>query len=92
MKLKTAVHMRLKYKNMHALRQIVDVKNHSLNIVLPNDFAADKVEVIILSVEEQPLKNNNIASLRGKLKLTEEQYNNFQQNVKDSRGEWDRTI
>lgn len=82
------------YKNifMEALRQIVDVRNHTLNIVLPNDFIAEKVEVIILSVEEQHLKKNNISSLRGKLKLTNDQYNDFQQYVNDSRNEWDRNI
>ena len=77
---------------MQALRQIVDVKNHSLNILLPNDFKADKVEVIVLSVEEQPLKKGNVSSLRGKLNLTNEQYNDFQQYVNDSRNEWDRNI
>lgn len=77
---------------MQALRQFVDVKNHSLNIVLPNDFNADKVEIIVLSVEEQPLKKSNVSSLRGTLNLTNEQYDNFQQYINDSRNEWDRNI
>lgn len=77
---------------MEALRQIVDVKNHKINIVLPRDFSAEKVEVIILSVDEQHVKKNSISSLRGKLKLTNDQYNDFQQYVNDSRNEWDRTI
>lgn len=77
---------------MEVLRQIVDVKNHKLNILLPKDFSAEKVEVIILSVEEQHVKKNSISGLRGKLKLTNDQYNDFQQYVNDSRNEWDRTI
>jgi len=77
---------------MQALRQIVNVKNHSLNIVLPNDFAADKVEVIVLSVDEQPIKKSAISNLRGKLNLTTDQYNDFQKYVNDSRNEWDRNI
>ena len=77
---------------MQALRQIVDVKNHSLNILLPNYFKADKVEVIVLSIEEQPLKKDNVSSLRGKLNITNEQYNDFQQYINDSRNEWDRNI
>ena len=52
--------MRLKHIKMQSIRQIVEVKNHSLNIVLPNDFHANQVEVIILSVDEQPLKINNV--------------------------------
>ncbi|CAM4127543.1 MULTISPECIES: hypothetical protein [Flavobacterium] len=34
---------------MEAIRQFVKVKNHQVNIVLPDDFNAEEVEVIILS-------------------------------------------
>lgn len=33
---------------MEAIRKIVKVKNHQINITLPEDFYADEVEVIIL--------------------------------------------
>lgn len=33
---------------MEAIRKIVTVKNHQINITLPEDFYADEVEVIIL--------------------------------------------
>lgn len=36
---------------MNAIRQIIDVKNHSFNVSLPSDFEADKVEVIIFPAE-----------------------------------------
>lgn len=36
---------------MNAIRQYIDVKNNKLNIVLPNDFTAKRVEVIILPSE-----------------------------------------
>lgn len=38
---------------MEAIRQIVKVKNHKINITLPDDFNAEEVEVIIL-----PKSNN----------------------------------
>lgn len=38
---------------MEAIRQIISVKNHSVTVVLPDDFTADKVEVIILPVENE---------------------------------------
>jgi hypothetical protein len=72
---------------MHAIRQIVEVQDHSLKIRLPNDFMAEKVEVIVLSIEDQPVKINSISSLRGKLKLTNEQYKDFHQYVNDTRNE-----
>jgi hypothetical protein len=34
---------------MEAIRQFVKVKNHQVNITLPEDFLADEVEVIILA-------------------------------------------
>ncbi|WP_395053004.1 hypothetical protein [Flavobacterium sp.] len=37
---------------MEAIRQIVSVKNHSINIILPDDFNADEVEVIIMPVQD----------------------------------------
>ena len=69
---------------MQALRQILDVKSHSLNIRLPNDFNAYKVEVIILPLEEKA-KKKGVANLRGKLNLSDAQYNDFQEDVKNSR-------
>lgn len=35
---------------MEAIRQTVKVKNHKINITLPDDFNAEEVEVIILAV------------------------------------------
>ena len=33
---------------MKAIKQIIDVKNHTFSVVLPKDFTAKRVEVIIL--------------------------------------------
>ena len=38
---------------MEAIRQIVPVKNHTINITLPDDFNADEVEVIIMPVQNK---------------------------------------
>ncbi|MFO7656093.1 MAG: hypothetical protein R6W78_03435 [Bacteroidales bacterium] len=76
---------------MQALRQIVNVKNNSLNIVLPSDFKADKVEVIILPLEEKAEKKG-VANLRGKLNLSDTQYKDFQEDVKNSREGWEKNI
>jgi Putative addiction module component len=37
---------------MYAIRQFIEVKNNSFNVILPDDFKAKKVEVIIMSSEE----------------------------------------
>jgi len=41
---------------MEAIRQIISVKNHSVTVILPDDFVADEVEVIILPVQNDHYK------------------------------------
>ncbi|MEN6452715.1 MAG: hypothetical protein ABFD10_00540 [Prolixibacteraceae bacterium] len=77
---------------MQVLRQILNVKSRSLKIYLPSDFTANRVEVIVLPMDEEPKKREGIANLRGKLKLTHEQYTDFQNDVQSSREEWERDI
>ncbi len=38
---------------MNAIRKIVEVKDHKINIELPENFTADKVEIIIFPVDEE---------------------------------------
>jgi len=73
---------------MKALRQILKVKNHSINIHLPDDFNAKEVEVIVLPLEEQVTEERTTGKLRGKLNLSDKQYNDFQEDVRKSREEW----
>ncbi len=55
------------------------------------------MEVIVFTEEEGEMKNEsekfkpgNISKYRGKLNLSKEQYEDFQQHLKDIRNEWDR--
>ncbi|MDR7371110.1 hypothetical protein [Flavobacterium aquidurense] len=41
---------------MEAFRQILSVKNHSVTVILPDDFIAEEVEVIILPVQNDHYK------------------------------------
>lgn len=38
---------------MNAIRKIVEVKDRKINIELPENFTADKVEIIIFPVDEE---------------------------------------
>ncbi len=51
---------------MNALRQFVDVKNNSFNVLLPEDFKASRVEIIIMSsdISEIPQWQKNEAIKR----------------------------
>lgn len=48
---------------MEAIRQFVTVKNHQINITLPEDFLAEEVEVIILSKEKEITLNDDMKSI-----------------------------
>jgi hypothetical protein len=77
---------------MQALRQIVDVKGNSINIVLPNGFKADKVEVIVLLIEgtkETPkLKNSE----RFSGAISKETAEKLHKHLNEIRSEWERDI
>jgi hypothetical protein len=38
---------------MEAIRRTIKVNNHSINIILPDNFIAEEVDVIILPVEKK---------------------------------------
>lgn len=60
---------------MKAIRQFVKVKNRQINIVLPDDFNAEEVEVIILSKsKDYELSEEEIAILENRLNEPETDY------------------
>jgi len=81
-----------KTKNMQALRQILNVKNHSLSIVLPNDFTADKVEVIVLPVEEPKVQSKLKNSERFSGAISKETARKLHKHINELHSEWDRDI
>lgn len=38
---------------MQAIRELVTVKNHKITVTLPNNFNYNRVEIIILPIEEK---------------------------------------
>jgi hypothetical protein len=70
---------------MQAIRQIVEVTGQILEITLPDNFNEKLVEVIILPVVKIESSGGDASHLRGRLNLTEEQYNEFQANLNESR-------
>lgn len=86
--------MRQNYKttNMQALRQIVNVKNHSLNIVLPSDFTADKVEVIIFPFEDNKIQPKISNSERFAGAISKETTDKLHKHLNEVRNEWEQNI
>ena len=61
---------------MEAIRQFVKVKNHQVNITLPEDFIAEEVEVIIFAKTNDTfqLSESQIALLEERLNEPETEY------------------
>ena len=61
---------------MEAFRQFVKVKNHQINITLPENFTADEVEVIILAKNETDfqLSENQVKLLDDRANEPESEY------------------
>jgi hypothetical protein len=79
-------------KTMKALRQIVTVKNNSVNIVLPEDFKADRVEVIVLTIEEPKLHYKLKNSERFSGAITKETAKKLHKHLNELRSEWEGGI
>jgi hypothetical protein len=76
---------------MEAYRQIVDIKNHTLNLLLPDKFKNGKVEVIVLPVDEQArTKKRKPSDFRGC--ISKDTANAMLNSVEESRKEWERNI
>jgi hypothetical protein len=76
------------------IRTILTPESEDISIHLPSRYVGKKIEVFLYALEEltedEPIKKViNNASLRGKLHLTDEQYNDFHQYAKEIRKEWD---
>lgn len=61
---------------MEAIRQFVKVKNHQVNITLPEDFNAEEVEVIIFAKNESnfQLSEEQLQILDDRLNEPESEY------------------
>ena len=74
---------------MQALRQIVNVNDNLLHVVLPSDFKADRVEVIVLPVEEHNKMKN---SERFSAAISKETAGKLHKYLNEMRSEWERDI
>ncbi len=84
--------MQAKFVIMQTFRKILNVKDNSINIVLPNDFKADKVEVIVLSIEEPKTQPKLKNSERFSGAISKETAKKLHEHLTEIRSEWERGI
>ena len=77
---------------MQTLRQIVDVKGNLLHLVLPADFKADKVEVIVHPISEQKVQSKLTNSERFSGAISKKTAEKIHQHLLATRDEWERDI
>ena len=73
------------------IRTKIIPENTNLQLSIPKDYVGKQVEILVFTTDEikdSKSETHNVSSLRGKLQLTEEQYQEFQHYIKDSRNEW----
>jgi hypothetical protein len=79
------------------IRTFITPQTDTINLSLhvPQNYIGKPMEVLLYTVDEvkeEKITTKNPASLRGKLNLSDEQYTDFQQHIKDARNEWNRDI
>jgi len=82
--------------NLYMIRAIITPENQDISIHIPENYVGKQIEVLLYDVDEvnQSAAENKKkpSEFRGKLKLTDEQYNDIQLHIKNTRDEWERNI
>ena len=78
------------------IRTVITPEKQDVSIHIPKNYIGKQIEVLLYAVDElneqENLKKKKPSDFRGALKLTDEQYEDFQSHLKDIRNEWDRDI
>ena len=77
---------------MQAFREIVTVKDNLLRVVLPAGFKTDKVEVIVLPVEESKESHVLKNSERFSGAISKETAGKIHKHLNEIRNEWESDI
>lgn len=77
---------------MQAFREIVTVKDNLLRVTLPANFKTDKVEVLVLPVEESKEPHGSKNSERFSGAISKETAGKIHKHLNEIRGEWERDI
>lgn len=78
------------------VRTVIIPENQDILIHIPENYIGKQIEVLLYAVDElntqKVSETKKPSDFRGKLKLTDEQYQDFQSHLTDIRNEWDRDI
>ena len=69
------------------IRLKITAQNTEVKIQIPEEYVGRELEVMIYAVDEIHNEKKRHKDFRGKLKLTDEQYQDFQNHVREMREE-----
>ncbi|BAU54610.1 hypothetical protein [Mucilaginibacter gotjawali] len=78
------------------IRTLITPEKQDVSIHIPENYVGKQIEVLLYAVDEinkesKPEKKKP-SDFRGALNLTNEQYEDFQNHLKDIRNEWNNDI
>jgi len=82
----------LKHTVMQVLRQTVNVSDNFLQVVLPADFKADRVEIIVYPVEDRIYGGKAKNSARFSGAISKATARKLHTHLNEVRREWERDI
>lgn len=78
------------------IRKTITPDKRTVSIDVPENYVGKQIEVLVYATDEleeqKAVLKKNTSKLRGALKLSDNQYKDFQQFVNDVRSEWDKAI
>jgi hypothetical protein len=78
------------------IRKTITPDKQTVSVELPESYIGKQIELLIYATDElqehKTVGKKNIVNLRGGLKLTEAEYQDFQQFVNDIRHEGDKPV
>lgn len=78
------------------IRKIITPDKQTVSIDVPETYIGKRIEVLVYAMDEleeqKTALKKDTTKLRGALKLSDDQYKDFQQFVNVIRNEWDKAI
>jgi len=78
------------------IRTLITPENQDISLHVPESYIGKQIEVLMYDIDElkqqEATNKKKPSDFRGKLKLSDDQYKDFQSHLKDIRDEWERDI
>jgi len=77
------------------IRTLITPEKQDISLHVPESYIGKQIEILMYDIDELKQETSTTkkpSDFRGTLKLSDEQYKDFQSHIKDTRNEWERDI